>query len=141
MSTIRTLSLSLLGLLLLSCAGVDDGRSRRRDRDDAPPTATVHANREADRLVPDAEELLERAGYEISHGRRADYELELDLDAGPVNAIVKMTLLERGRTVAEAEGKAGGPRMIFDRSGVIRDAFDRCARELEIPRAERSRRW
>lgn len=142
MSNIQRLSLLVLSVVLASCAGIDDDHDRRRDRDEGPPTVSIRADRNADRLISAAEDYFERAGYEVTRGRWADYELELALDDGPVNAIVNMTLTRRGRTVAEAEGRSGGPRIIFDRSGVIREAFDECASKLDrdLPSADR-RRW
>ena len=142
MSNIQRLPLLVLGFILASCAGIDDNHDRRRDRDVGPPTVSLRADRNADRIVPAAEEYLERAGYEITRGRWSDYELELELDDGPVNAIVTMKLTHHGRTVAEAEGRSGGPRIIFNRTAVIQEAFDECAHRLDrdLPPADR-RRW
>ncbi len=70
--------------------------------------------------------LLQQHGYQPVNGGYADYQLNFTIETGPVNADATLTLHQGPRIVAQAKGRDGGPRIIFDRSGVVRNAVDRC---------------
>jgi hypothetical protein len=75
--------------------------------------------------------VLRRNGYEPVGGGYADHRLTFTIETGPVNADATLVLDQRGRVVAQATGREGGPRIIFDRSGVVRVAVDRCLANFE----------
>lgn len=126
----RLILLSLTGVMV-SCAGTGRDGDWGRDPDRGPPTVSIRADRNSERIVPGARDLMERAGYIVTRDRMADCELNVALDDGPVNAVVDMSFARAGRVLASAQGRSGGPRMIFNRQGVIQDAFDECARKLQ----------
>ena len=136
MKVLAPLLLLVVAALLSSCASLPD-REDDRDRYDGPPRVVIHPHSVHERRYSSlASDYFEQAGYIVSNGGRGEYELEFTLDDGPINAVVNMTLIKRGRTLAEVEGKAGGPRMLFDREGIIREAFEDAFRQLDsdLPR-------
>lgn len=142
MTNLRLLYSGALALMLSAC-GTDepyDHGSRRR----AP--AVSLPDRLSDReleLLPIVVRAIERAGFEIVNSGGGDYDLALHEEDGPINAIVNLKLYRGRRAVAEAEGKAGGPSIIFNRSGVIREALEKALDDFRdqiesIPHSGRS---
>ena len=80
--------------------------------------------------------MLEQNGYQPVNGGYADYELDFTIETGPVNADATLTLRQGPRIINQATGRDGGPRIIIDRNGVVRNAVDRCLNEF-APRLPR----
>ncbi len=138
----QSASLLLLALtvFLSSCAGLPD-REDDRDRYEGPPRVAIRPHSTHERRYSSlAADYFEQAGYIVSNGGRAEYELEFTLDDGPINAVVNMTLSKRGHTVSEVEGHAGGPSMLFDRERTIREAFEDALHQLDGEVSHRQRR-
>jgi hypothetical protein len=75
--------------------------------------------------------VLQRRGYQPVNGGYALYRLDFSIETGPVNADATLTLTQGPRVIAEATGRDGGPRIIFDREGVVRSAMTRCLEQFE----------
>ena len=75
--------------------------------------------------------ILQRNGYQPVDRGPAEYKIEFTIETGPVNADATLRLLGRSGIVAEATGRDGGPRIIFDRNGVARNAANRCFDQFE----------
>ncbi|TLD69832.1 hypothetical protein FEM03_16050 [Phragmitibacter flavus] len=135
----RILSLSLLFAtvsLFNSCATTEYGSSRE------PDAPAVYIPRDLDeterRLVYDVERVLTRAGYRISSGRSAEYELDFRIESGPINTDTNLRLLHEGREIVSAYARSSG---ILAREQTVRDSFDKCLYEFEaqVPRPTISR--
>lgn len=83
------------------------------------------------RFMPEIEDTLIRAGYRPTRDRSAEYQLEFDVDDGPVNADTHLTLSREGSEVARSYARVGGPRIILHRQEFIRQSFDKCLRDFE----------
>lgn len=83
------------------------------------------------RFMPEIEDTLIRAGYRPTRDRSAEFQLEFDVDDGPVNADTHLTLLREGSEVARSYARVGGPRIILQRQEFIRQSFDKCLRDFE----------
>lgn len=81
--------------------------------------------------MPEIEDTLIRAGYRPTRDRSAEYQLEFDVDDGPVNADTHLTLSREGSEVARSYARVGGPRIILHRQEFIRQSFDKCLRDFE----------
>ncbi len=90
------------------------------------------------RLVPYVEDILRRAGFRPVYDGGAEYELKFEVDDGPVNADVHLTLLRRGGDVVKSYARTGGPSIVFRRQEMISESFDKCLRDFDnkLPRRE-----
>jgi len=115
--------------VLTSCEVVESGGYGR----DYSPTVSLpeDLNNTERRLLGAVVDVLEDAGYQITRGSSAEYELEFEIDDGPVNADVYITLLRDGDTLVKSYARTGGPRIIIDRDGVIRDSFEKSLSDFE----------
>jgi len=74
--------------------------------------------------------VLRRNGYDpVSYG--ATHRLTFSIETGPVNADTIIRLDREGRTLVDAFGRDGGPRIIVDRAGVVRSSVDRALQEFD----------
>lgn len=74
--------------------------------------------------------VLRRYGYEpVNYG--ANHRLTFSIETGPVNADATIRLEREGRTIVDAFGRDGGPRIILDRAGVVRTAMDRALAQFD----------
>ncbi len=83
------------------------------------------------RFMPEIEDALIRAGYRPTRDRSAEYQLDFDVDDGPVNADTHLVLSHEGSEVARSYARVGGPRIILHRQEFIRQSFDKCLRDFE----------
>jgi hypothetical protein len=129
----------LLAPAIVSCSSTDTSYGYSRPY---VPAVGLPANLDETelRLLPEIERVLEDAGYRVTQGRDADFDLDFSVDAGPINADVAMRLVRGRREVARAYARSGGARMLFRRPQVIRDAFEKCLHEFEnqLPPATRA---
>lgn len=88
------------------------------------------------RLVPYVEDVLRHAGFRPVYDGGAEYELKFDVDDGPVNADVHLTLLRRGGELIKSYARTGGPSIVFRRQEMINESFDKCLRDFDrqLPR-------
>lgn len=83
------------------------------------------------RYLPDIEDVLIRSGYRPTRDRSAEYQLEFEIDDGPINADTHLTLSREGSEVARAYARVGVPRIILHRQEFIRQSFDKCLRDFD----------
>ncbi|MBL9113390.1 MAG: hypothetical protein JNJ83_00170 [Verrucomicrobiaceae bacterium] len=118
----------VVALFLPSCATVPPGPG-------GPPVRTVLMPNDLDerevQYLGQIASILQRNGYQPANRGPAEYKLEFSIETGPVNADATLRLMSRSGIVAEATGRDGGPRIIFDRNGVARNAANRCFDEFE----------
>ena len=127
---LRPLSCAIaLTLALVSCETPDYGGPGTRP---APRVLmpTGLSQNEA-RYLPDIEDVLIRSGYRPTRDRSAEYQLEFEIDDGPINADTHLTLSREGSEVARAYARVGGPRIIVQRQEFIRQSFDKCLRDFD----------
>lgn len=77
-------------------------------------------------LLPEVEDALADAGFRVTHRAPADYQLDFEVDDGPVNADVHLRLARHDEEVAHAYVRVGGPRILVRRREVIRESFEKC---------------
>ena len=127
-------------LLLLGCCAVSSVSCTTLDSDSEttsarPPvprvTMPVNLNREEQNLIGDVEQALEEGGLRPTDRAGAEYQLAFSVESGPVNAEVTLDLYQGRARVAQASARAGGPRILFKRQQVIREAFDKALRDFE----------
>ncbi len=127
----RLLSLAVLCLSLTQCVTPDGydpqpgGGPRYRY-----VSMPYDLNERELQYIRDVTGVLEANGYRPTRGGNAEYSLDFSIEEGPINTDTSITLSERGSTIAEGEGRDGGPQSIFDRAGVVRRSFDRALREF-----------
>ena len=100
-------------------------------------TMPVSLNQEEQNLIGDVEQALEDGGLRPTDRAGAEYQLAFSVEDGPVNADVTLDLYQGRNRVAHAFARVGGPRILFKRQKVIREAFDQALREFEaqLPRS------
>ena len=130
MHRLPTLALVALSFVALnSCETVEYGGSGGRDY--VPTVSLPDDLKDSERrLIGAVADVLEDAGYQTTRGS-GDYELEFEVDDGPVNADVYITLLHDGATVVKSYARTGGPAIIFKRDAAIRESFDKCLSDFE----------
>jgi hypothetical protein len=120
-------------MLLNSCETVETAPN-------GGPPVMMPENLSADerRLVPYVEDVLRRAGFRPVYGGGAEYELKFEVDDGPVNADVHLSLLRRGGEVVRSYARTGGPSIVFRRQEMISESFEKCLRDFDskLPRRE-----
>jgi hypothetical protein len=91
-------------------------------------------------LLPDIEDVFEDAGYRPTFSGGAEYELDFEVESGPINTDVRMRLFRGRQEIAGAYARSGGARSIFRRGQVVRDAFEKCLHEFDarLPRPAHS---
>ncbi len=99
-------------------------------------TMPMEANANEQNLMGDVEQVLEAHGLRPTDRTGVDYQLAFSVEDGPVNADVTLELYQGRNRVAHAYARVGGPRIVFQRQRVIREAFDQALRHFEnqLPR-------
>lgn len=105
-----------------------------------PPTVGMPAEVSAkERLfIPDLENALRGDGYVTVRSGAGDYQLEFQIQEGPINTDTRIELLEGGKRVAIGNGRAAGAPL-FGRSKVAEKSFSRAFEQFQsaMPRAAR----
>lgn len=131
------LATSLILAALASCAGTDFDPGAAPRRPHVPGvTMPLDLNRDELALIGGVERSLERNGLRPTDRREVEYQLAFSVEDGPVNADVTLDLFQGRNRIAHAHARVGGPRILFQRQRVIREAFDKALRQLEtqLPR-------
>jgi hypothetical protein len=128
----------LVSAALVGCTTVDADYSYSRPY---VPTVGLPGNLDQteQRLRPEIENVFEEAGYRVTQGRETDYDFDFSVEAGAVNADVTMMLFRGRREIVRAYARSGGARMLFRRSQVIRDAFEKCLGQFEARLSQANR--
>lgn len=122
---------------LTSCTTMEYDSSTSPGRPYIPRvTMPVNLNANEQNLIGDVEQSLEQNGLRPTDRSGADYQLEFSVEDGPVNADVTLDLFQGRNRIAHAYARVGGPRIVFQRQRVIREAFDKAMRQFEpqLPR-------
>lgn len=134
----NTLLLSILSFgFLTSCSTPDYDPSVSPARPYIPRvTMPVDLNANEQNLIGDVEQSLEQNGLRPTDRTGADYQLTFSVEDGPVNADVTLDLFQGRNRIAHAYARVGGPRIVFQRQRVIREAFDKALQQFEpqLPR-------
>lgn len=105
-----------------------------------PPTIGMPAQVSAkERLfIPDLEEALRNNGYVPVRSGGGDYQLEFQIQEGPINTDTRIEMTENGSRVAIGTGRAAGAPLI-GRSKVAEKSFGRAFEQFrsEMPAARR----
>lgn len=130
-----------IGLLsaLVNCATSRPGAPRppKPDRSVSLPYEIGVRERQ---YLPDIADMLEEYNFHPVQYGGAPYKLDFTIDDGPINADTTITLYKHGQVLVRAQGRDGGPKMVFDRPGVIRRSFQRCLADFE-DQLDRAARW
>ncbi len=132
----------LAALNLTSCTTVDYDSQVSPARPYVPRvTMPVDLNNHEQNLVGDVEHSLEQNGLRPTDRAGAEYQLAFSVEDGPVNADVTLDLFQGRTRIAHAYARVGGPRIVFQRQRVIREAFDKALQqfEMQLPRTGGSR--
>jgi hypothetical protein len=99
-------------------------------------TMPVEANANEQNLMVEVEQVLEAHGLRPTDRTGVDYQLVFSVEDGPVNADVTLELFQGRNRVAYAYARVGGPRIVFQRQRVIREAFDKALPQFasQLPR-------
>ena len=138
MKSLKLIITSVLSIpFLFSCATPDYDPSVSPARPYVPRvTMPVDLNANARNLIGDVEQTLEQSGLRPTDREGAEYQLAFSVEDGPVNADVTLDLYQGRNRVAHAYARVGGPRIVFQRQRVIREAFDKALQQFEaqLPR-------
>lgn len=88
-------------------------------------------NGNEEKYIPQVEAALERHGFKPTLGRDAEYKLGFSLDSGPINADARLELTQGRQNAARSFARVGGPRIIFQRGKVIREAFEKALADFD----------
>lgn len=94
-------------------------------------TMPMETNANEQNLMDDVEQVLEARGLRPTERTGVDYQLAFSVEDGPVNADVTLELYQGRNRVAHAYARVGGPRILFQRQRVIREAFDKALQQFE----------
>jgi hypothetical protein len=122
---------------LASCAGTGFETGPVVGRPHVPGvTMPLDLNRNEQGLIGEVERVLEQNGLRPTDRREVEYQLAFSVEDGPVNADVTLDLYQGRNRVAHAYARVGGPRIVFQRQRVIREAFDKALQQFEsqLPR-------
>ncbi len=129
---------SLLAVLnLTSCTTPDYDPNLSPARPYIPRvTMPSQLDRDEQNLIGDVENVLEQNNLRPTDRTGAEYQLAFNVEHGPVNADVTLDLYQGRDRIAHAFARVGGPRILFKRQQVIREAFDKAIRQFEaqLPR-------
>lgn len=133
MKSLKVVIISILSISFLSsCATPDYDASVSPARPYVPRvTMPVDLNANARNLIGDVEQTLEQSGLRPTDREGAEYQLAFSVEDGPVNADVTLDLYQGRNRVAHAYARVGGPRIVFQRQRVIREAFDKALQQFE----------
>lgn len=122
--------LAMTLIMLNSCETVDTASTGQ------PVMMPEHLSASEHRLIPYVEDVLRQAGFRPVYGGGAEYELKFNVDDGPVNADVHLTLLRRGGELIKSYARTGGPSIVFRRQEMINESFDKCLHDFDrqLPR-------
>ena len=97
-----------------------------------PPTVGMPAQVSAkERLfIPDLENALRGDGYMPVRAGAGDYQLEFQIQEGPINTDTRIEMTEAGRRVAIGNGRAAGAPL-FGRSKVAEKSFSRAFEQFQ----------
>jgi hypothetical protein len=89
--------------------------------------------------LAEVQDALGDAGYRSVHGP-AEFRLGFYVEDGPINAETKLSLFRSDVLMTESKARVGGPRIIFKRSTVVRESFQKCLADFEtkLPRMSMS---
>lgn len=128
----KLLLLTFCAVSTVSCTTSDLDSDVTSARPPVPRvTMPVNLNREEQNLIGDVEQALEESGLRPTDRAGAEYQLAFSVETGAVTAEVTLDLYQGRARVAQASARAGGPRILFKRQKVIREAFDKALREFE----------
>ena len=126
----------LLAALSVSCSS--SGSSSRPPRPYVPRVAVPESSRLSAterQFLPEVEDALLDAGYRPTQGN-ADYRLVIHLENRAMSATSSLALFHGPTEVVRAFATSGGPKILFKRSSVIEDSFQKCLVEFQtkLPR-------
>ena len=133
---ISRIVLPLLAAISVSCSSTRS--SNRPPRPYVPRVAVPESSRLSPterQFLPDVEDALLDAGYRPTQGN-ADYRLEMQLENRAMSATSSLALFHGPNEIARAFATCGGPKILFKRSSVIEDSFQKCLVEFQtkLPR-------